>query len=135
MVIYLERPALAPAQPVALPRRGDKLSKKESLVLAGYGCRNRVGPLDRGRLSYDMVSSARYVTASKGASIQINTTGAACQGDSGGPVYGVRNKKLVLFGITSWGDKLGFLTRAEPVEPYLDWIEQMVLDLRAGAAI
>ena len=31
----------------------------------------------------------------------------ACQGDSGGPLYFLDNEKIILAGITSWGDSCG----------------------------
>lgn len=133
-VVLIERPSER-GRPVGLAKSGDKLSSSEKLIVAGNGCREKQRDIWVGYLGYHEVSGAKYISG-EGASSQINVSGAVgCQGDSGGSLFAIRNKKLNLFGVVSWGDTHGFYFRMEAVEPHLGWIKKTIAELRKKQSI
>ena len=109
----------------------DKLSKRQNVVLAGYGAtaggKNGGGS---GLLRQTSVTVEEPVWGSFEVLFDQTTGRGGCHGDSGGPAYIVENGKLLLFGVTSRGvhdskDTCSQFAAYANLQNYRDWIKQV----------
>ncbi len=114
--------------PASLPKVGQSLPLKKSVLVAGFGVSNispeRSGILLEGKMTLDEVMNDGTLKLKRKGKSLVNL----CYGDSGGPTYLTTKNKLVVIGITSYGLDTECVTPTfvTDVRKFLGWIDAKV---------
>lgn len=128
-LVRLSAKAPAGYEPVALATQ-ESVKKGQTLTLAGYGLvdgvsKKRAHGLNKVNVSISnpMLTPAQFTYAAHGGK-------TACSGDSGGPAYVNKNGRLLLVGVTSWGDdNCKFIGALTSIPAMMPWLKSSVYEM------
>lgn len=117
-------------KPATILADGEKLSKGQNVLLAGYGITSSPNGDGSGTLRKVAVSIAEAVWGKTEVLMDQTNKKGACHGDSGGPAYVQSANGLKLFGVTSRGvrdegDTCVQYAAYTNIQNYRSWIKEV----------